>query len=161
MQRKKHKIRQFNLHIIEKAFITPTATSDAPVSLDNHWLTGFIQGDGSFQIQIQDYGTKPIRIVVEISQKTDYILKQIKDTFGGYIGYRKSQDTYSYTSSSFPRAAAFINYLDRYQVIARNLTIYQLWRKAYLCVQEKTHRTEKGLTAVKKLKAAMTLIRNL
>lgn len=153
------KIDQFNSHVINNAAIAPTFLDHSAVSLTNHWLAGFIQGDGSFQIQIQDHGTKPIRIVVEISQKTDYILKQIKDTFGGYIGYRKSQDTYSYTSSSFPRAAAFINYLDQYQVMSTNLTLYQLWRQAYLCIQKKAHLTERGREAVKKLKAAMTTIR--
>ena len=114
------KIEQFNSCLIAKTGGEKTQNHLDRIC-DNHWLAGFIQGDGSFQIQINNrekFNLKnQIIIAIQISQKTDYLLRLIKDTFGGVIYYYEPQDFYFYTSSSFGNAMKFIEYLDRYQVI--------------------------------------------
>ena len=73
----------------------------------NIWLAGFSDAYASFQIKIIKRITriKPeVRLNYQIDQKNDLLLTMIKDYLGGNIGYRKSQDTYYYDSTSFSSA---------------------------------------------------------
>jgi len=65
-----------------------------------------------------------VRLNYQIDQKKDYLLILIKNFFGGNIGYRKSQDTYYYGSTSFGSAKMVINYFDRYHLLSTKNTNY-------------------------------------
>jgi len=85
----------------------------------NHWLAGFSDADASFQIKVvnKPNRNKPeIRLNYQIDQKNNNILILIKEFFGGNIGYRKSQDTYYYGSTSFGSANKIIKYFDEYHL---------------------------------------------
>jgi len=87
--------------------------------LKNHWLAGFSDADASFQIKmINRINRIEIRLNFQIDQKRDNILLLIKDFFGGNIGYRKSQDTYYYGSTSFGSARNIINYFDAFHLLS-------------------------------------------
>lgn len=161
------KIEQFNTRLVPKVNCKPTE-SNSPVRLNNHWLAGFIQGDGSFQIKIvrrdRARSSPPshrteVRIVLQIDQKSDLILKQIQTVLNGSIGYRESQDTYYYSSVNFSNAFNLIKYLDKYQLMGYKLTQYWIWRKAYLQVQNQTHNTEQGRHCIIALKKTMSRIK--
>jgi hypothetical protein len=107
-------------------------TSD---NFSNHWLSGFTDADGSFQIKVVNRITKirpEIRLNFQIAssprrgedQKKDLILKRIKTFLGGNIGYRKSQDTYYYGSTSFGSAKNVIKYFDEYHLQSRKYLSY-------------------------------------
>lgn len=136
-----------------------------PFDLNNHWLAGFIQADGSFQIKILKRKHESlkkiteIRLVIQVDQKKKVLLQLIQDHLGGYIGYRAKQDTYYYSSVSFHNCALWLTYLDNYQVMGSSLTLYWMWRKCYLLVQEKMHLNSKGQEKIKKVKRKMTLLR--
>ena len=123
---------------------------------NNHWLSGFSDADASFQIKIINRITinKPeIILNYQIDQKKDLPLKIIKDHLGGNIGYRKSQDTYYYNSTSFGSAKKVIKYFDRFNLQSRKHVSYLKWRKVYILIQNKEHLTEKGLTKILKIKS--------
>lgn len=140
--------------------------------LDNHWLAGFLDADGSFQIQTLVSSPKgtgvasasprisgsrrvEIRLYVQIDQESRRLLDLIKDKFGGNIGYKKSQDSYYYSSTSFSSAKKFIWYLDRYHLLSSKHLNYLKWRKAYRLVQSQNHLTLEGQEKIKKLKSSM------
>ena len=54
----------------------------------------------------------------------------IKEIFGGNIGYRESQDTYYYGSTSFGSAKNVIRYFDNFHLQSRKYDNYLKWRKA-------------------------------
>ena len=84
---------------------------------NNHWIAGFSDADASFQIKIMDRRPRPeIRLNFQIEHQDNDLLVAIKDTFGGNIGYRKSQDRYYYGSSSFGSAKKVIKYFDTYHL---------------------------------------------
>jgi hypothetical protein len=99
------------------------------ISMDfnNHWLAGFSDADGSFQVKIlnRPFRNNPeIRLNFQIDQKSDYLLTYIKNFLGGNIGYRKSQDTYYYGSTSFGSAKNVIKYFDHFHLQSRKHISY-------------------------------------
>lgn len=143
---------------------------------NNHWIAGFSDADASFQIKIIPSNTcigntcisntnkkstcfasnRPeIRLNYQIDQKDNNILLQIKEFFGGNIGYRRSQDTYYYGSTSFGSAKKVISYFDNFHLQSSKYDNYLKWRKAYIIVQNKDHLTDLGVEKIIKLKSSM------
>jgi hypothetical protein len=114
----------------------------------NSWFAGFFLSDGCFQIKIVE-GQKrvlpEIRLVIQIDQKEIDLLLQIKEEFGGSIGFRQTQNTYYYSSVSFTSAKNIIKYFDRFHLMGAKLTQYLLWRKVCLKVEERFHLTPVGV----------------
>lgn len=79
----------------------------------------------------------------------------IKDVFGGNIGYRESQNTYYYGSTSFGSAKKVINYFDTFHLQSSKHINFLKWRKAYIIIQNKDHLMETGIEKIKKLKNSM------
>nr|YP_010437042.1 hypothetical protein NQY40_mgp40 [Ulva meridionalis]UTA96516.1 hypothetical protein [Ulva meridionalis]UTA96574.1 hypothetical protein [Ulva meridionalis]UTA96627.1 hypothetical protein [Ulva meridionalis]UTA96679.1 hypothetical protein [Ulva meridionalis]UTA96742.1 hypothetical protein [Ulva meridionalis] len=155
------RIQQFNAHLVPKLGSNPTK-QDSSCLLYNHWLAGFIQGDGSFQIKLLKVKTKlglRVQLTMQISLKTDLLLTDIKNNFGGYIGFRKPHNTYYYSSGSFVNAAKFIKYLDYYQVMGAKFRGYRLWKKAFEQVQNNAHLTSEGLETIKELKTLLSSVK--
>ena len=124
--------------------------------LKNHWLAGFSDADASFQIKVLNRSNKiEVRLNFQIDQKKDNILLLIKTFLGGNIGYRKSQDTYYYGSTSFGSAKNVINYFDYFHLLSSKHINYLKWRKAYLIIQKRDHLNEDGLNKIIKLKNTM------
>lgn len=122
----------------------------------NPWLAGFSDADASFQIKLVKRNNKTeVRLNFQIDQKKETLLLLIKEFLGGNIGYRKSQDTYYYGSTSFGSAKKVINYFDRYFLLSSKHTNYLKWRKAYLVIQNKDHLNKNGLEKIMKLKRTM------
>lgn len=130
-------------------------TLDSSKNFDNYWLAGFSDADASFQIKIIKRITrnKPeIRLNYQIDQKSNLLLNMIKEYLGGNIGYRKSQDTYYYGSTSFGSAKKVIGYFDQYHLQSRKHISYLRWRKVYRLIQDREHLTEKGLSKILTIK---------
>lgn len=125
---------------------------------NNHWLAGFTDADGSFQIKLLVLAKRTeVRLNFQIDQKKDYLLVLIKNFFGGNIGYRKSQDTYYYGSTSFGTAINFINYFDYFHLLSSKYLSYLKWRKAYLIIKNKDHLNKEGLKKIIQFKNDMSL----
>jgi len=122
-------------------------------TLDDYWFSGFAGAAASFQIKTllrmaltsRAKGAHPsrlrreIRLNFQVDQKTSPILAVIQEYFGGYVGYRRSQNTYYYGSTSFGVARRIVAYFDRFRLLSSKHTDYLKWRKAYLLVQRGEH----------------------
>lgn len=131
---------------------------DYDKNLNNYWLSGFADADASFQVKIIDRigRNKPeIRLNFQIDQKNKDILILIKNFLGGNLGYRSSQDTYYYGSTSYGSAKKVLDYFDRYSLLSSKYINYMKWRKVYLLIQNRDHLTESGICKIKKLKLSM------
>lgn len=143
-----------NSHSYFKTFTQFNVNTD--VNLNNYWLSGFSDADASFQIKLITRNKKTeVRLNFQIDQKKNDLLILIKHFLGGNIGYRKSQDTYYYGSTSFGSAKKVINYFDNFNLLSSKHVSYLKWRKAYILIQNKEHLTTSGLTKITKLKNTM------
>nr|YP_001648680.2 orf345 [Plakinastrella cf. onkodes DVL-2011]ABW83960.2 orf345 [Plakinastrella cf. onkodes DVL-2011] len=137
---------------------------DTSSLLENHWLAGFLDADGYLQVRVINRVRLDrkfpyeVRLHLKVDQKTKDILESIHEGWGGYVGYRKSQDTYYYQSTGFQHALKVISYLDRYHLSSKWLE-YRQWRRVYLLVQQGSHRTEVGVEKIKKIKKIMERMR--
>lgn len=86
-------------------------------------------------------------------QKSELLLNMVKEYLGGNIGYRKSQDTYYYGSTSFGSAKRVIEYFDHYHLQSRKHISYLRWRKVYRLIQNKEHLRDKGLSKILTIKS--------
>ena len=110
----------------------------------------------SFQIKVLNRSNKvEVRLNFQIDQKKNSVLLLIKEFFGGNIGYRKSQDTYYYGSTSYGSAKKVINYFDHFYLLSSKHINYLKWRKAYLIIQNKDHLNQDGISKIIKLKSTM------
>ena len=162
--RTKSKFNQICKNILDNKYVELKTLDFKPNldnSLENFWLAGFSDADASFQIKIIKREKKTeVRLNFQIDQKEDYLLKLIKDFLGGNIGYRKSQDTYYYGSTSFGSAKNVITYFDKYHLLSSKHVNYIKWRKAYIIIQNKDHLKEEGLNKIVKLKGTMNRLGN-
>lgn len=144
---------------------------------NNHWLAGFIDSDGSFQIKIRMSSNNPncsrskkpeVRLKLQIAQKQREILDAIRLFLAGptkkgvYIGERmqKSKNgseltTYYLETTSFSAFKRVANYIDHYPLISYKRLKYMWIRKAYLIVQSKDHINPEGLKKIQEFKEKM------
>lgn len=125
---------------------------------NNHWLAGFSDADASFQVKIlnRSIRNKPeVRLNYQIDQKNNISLMKIKNYIGGNIGYRKTQDTYYYGSTSFGSAKNVIEYFNKFNLQSRKHVSYLRWIKVYTLIQDRQHLTDKGLRKIIKIKSLM------
>jgi hypothetical protein len=79
----------------------------------------------------------------------------IQATFGGDLGYRKATNTYYYGSTSFTNARKIIRYFDHYHLLSSKHINYLKWRKVFLLIQGKAHRTPEGIKRILAIKGSM------
>jgi hypothetical protein len=124
--------------------------------LRNHWLAGFSDVNASFQIKVINLNEKTeIKLNFQIDHKNNDLLILIKKFLGGNIGYRKSQDTYYFGSTSFGSAKNVINYFDYFHLLSSKHINYLKWRKVYLIIQNKNYLNKDGIDKIIKLKNTM------
>jgi hypothetical protein len=131
-------------------------TLNSSDDFNNHWLAGFSDADASFQIKIINRSIRnkaEVRLNYQIDQKNNTLLMKIKEYIGGNIGYRKTQDTYYYGSTSFGSAKNVIEYFNKFNLQSRKHVSYLRWRKVYILIQNREHLTDKGLNKIIKIKS--------
>ena len=148
------KIEQYNTRLTKRFGLEKTSTSTL-IDFDTPWFAGFFDADGHLRIYIvfRKHRSNPeIRLLGQIDQKKDVLLIQIKSYLGGgYVGYRKRNDTYYYSTTSFPVQYNLLKYFDNFSLQYENSYLrYTILRKAYLLVQTKEHLTPLGLVKIKK-----------
>jgi hypothetical protein len=89
------------------------STRENLVKLNSH-------NDASFQIKliVKNNNKTEVRLNFQIDQKQNELLILIKNFLGGNIGYRKTQNTYYYGSTSFGSAKKVINYFDKFHLLS-------------------------------------------
>ena len=152
------KIIQYNTRLLKLKNLKLTEKQNFSFK-ENAWFSGFFLSDGCFQIKViqrQNKVLPEVRLVIQIDQKSADLLLQIKNEFGGSVGFRETQKTYYYSSVSFASAKNIIKYFDKFHLMGVKLTQYVLWRKVYLRIIQNFHLTEVGVKWIIGVKKRMS-----
>lgn len=130
--------------------------------LDPAFLTGFIDGEGSFIIKIMRSSTsctgwKVIPLLqIQLHRRDEELLKQIQTYFSGVGLLRKggTRDVVAYTVSSIEHLTkTILPHFDKYPLITQKVVDYMLWRKVLMIMAKKEHLTHEGMEKIVALKA--------
>jgi len=120
--------------------------------LDNYWLCGFTDADGSFTIHLSNSKTHKLgynlKLEYKLVQKYDEILLAVKEAFGGHCNYDTKGLVYRYKFASLKEQYKIINYFDKYQLNSNKYIRYLKWRKCYLLYLERQHLHSSGLQKI-------------
>ena len=100
----------------------------------------------------KDWLNQEVLLIFYIENKTDNLLKLIKQNFGGYIGFNLNKNSYYYCTNNFGSAKKIINYFDQYHLLSSRHVNFLKWRKTYVIIQDKDNLTNSALDKIIKLK---------
>ncbi len=119
----------------------------ASLTKNNAWLTGFVEGDGNFNVQIRSHTTA---IRISITQKERYVLDLINELFPGSISASNNpRPHFKYSAGSISTRNDWIRYLTKFSLKGHKNIQYIRWLKCHRLVIQGLHKTEKGLAQIK------------
>ena len=142
-----------------------TPASLAPVEfntkLDPYYITGFVDGQGCFLINIDSKSDRKLGYAVSLSFKLKLdlrdkeILEKFIDFFKvGNITIRKDEYI-EYIISSIKDIEVIIHYFDTYPLISQKWSDYQLFKRTFELIKCKEHLTVEGLQKALSFKAVL------
>lgn len=118
--------------------------------LNNYWLSGFTDADGSFTIHMSKSKTHilgySLKLEYKISQKYEDVLLGVKETFGGFMFHDGS--VFRYRFASLKEQHKLIDYFDKHQLNSSKFIRYLKWRKCYRLYLEKQHLMPIGIAKI-------------
>ena len=116
---------------------------------NNAWLTGFVEGDGNFNIQIRPHTTA---VRVSITQKERGVLNLINVIFAGSVWVSKNPlEHFKYSAGSIKTRSDWVRYFSRYPLKGNKNIQYMRWLKCHKIVIQGLHKTEEGLAQIKSI----------
>ena len=145
--------------ILSQKWISPSITLLPPtqkIDLNNAWLSGFLDADGSQGIFIAKSSThrqkRSVRLEIKISQKNEIIPKLLHSLFLNSSFYKDNMNIYRWKITAMKNQPQIINYLDKNSLQSRKYIQYFILRRTFRLMLRKEHQTEKGLNTVYKYK---------
>ena len=129
----------------------------ASLTKNNGWLTGFVEGDGNFNVQIRSHTTA---IRISITQKERYVLDLINELFPGSISASNNpRRHFKYSAGSISTRNDWIRYFTKFSFKGHKNIQYIRWLKCHRLVIQGLHKTEKGLAQIKLLNSQICIMR--
>lgn len=114
--------------LVKEYFDNETFLSNSEVSLNDGWLSGFIDAEGCFSSSLRK---NSISLKFSIRQvDTSSVVDNIKNILeGGSISRGKNNLNSYYWSSTNPIKCLLIDYLDEYNLHSKKIIDYERWKK--------------------------------
>ncbi len=121
------------------------------LSMDNHWLAGFTQANGSFYVKV----VKSKNIQTGYSIRLEYSLKENSNLPLKLLYYLfkkgkvfQCNTGWCYKSSGYKTAVKLIDYFDKYSLFGVKYTSFLKFRKVYIMITEGKHLEDKGIKKI-------------
>lgn len=125
------------------------------------YISGFIDGEGTFYIKIAKCSTIKTGYSVQLSfgltlhSRELALLKLIQGEFSGIGFIWDGGGQIQYQISNIKQLDILIAHLDKYPLLTRKLSDFLLFKQAWEMVVKKEHLTEEGLIKIVSIKAMM------
>ncbi len=110
-----------------------------PLNLDNAWLSGFVDAEGCFSVQLfkKNY---LFRIRFILGQKNEFeLLNRIKILLSNGSIEHKSDNFYTYVLDGLKNVALLFSYFDRFPLKSQKAKSYKKWVSLYYSLKNKDH----------------------
>ena len=138
--------------------------SDREISkLDPNWITGFIDGEGSFTCSVvEDERLKTGWEVksyfqIKLHERDKPVLVEIQKSLGVGKISNAGPDAVQWRVQSIKELEKVINHFDQYPLITKKRADFELFKRVFFLIENKEHITPSGLRKIVALKAAMNL----
>ena len=148
-----------------KRFISFVQNPVNPVkpTLDNYWLSGFIDAEGCFRIKIEQDGN--IKLIFELSQKEYLVILNIKELFPnlkGNLRFDLTRDIWILSFSQKESRKQLIQYLSRFPLKSHKNVVFNKWLKAHRIMETpKEFKQEDWKLKIEKLSQDLNNWRNI
>ena len=119
--------------------------------LEPGWITGFVDGEGCFNINIvqnKNYKTGfsvEVRFSIGLRAEDKPILELIKNNLNVGSVIKEGSQIFKFRLSSVKDLEVLINHLDKYPLLTKKYADYILWKKVFNIVKKKEHRVPPSL----------------
>lgn len=126
--------------------------------LNPNFITGFIDAEGSFLINIQPRSSLGFSISlsfkIKLHPKDKELLERILYFFNVGKIYTRKGGYIEYIVNSMKDLEIIINQLNDYPLITQKLSDYKLFKLVFVSIKQKKHLTNKGFQVILSLKAS-------
>ena len=163
-----HRINQLSLWIhifnLKQYYSYPCIMIPILPSLNDGWLSGFIDAEGCFNVSIHNRkNTKTnsrvmLRFILD-QKNSESLFKSIYNLFNyGFISLRfKTNNVFRFTINSFEGLVFVRQYLDNFPLKTKKLISYSLWLKILNMILNKEHLDIEGLNIIEKLSKTINI----
>ena len=163
-------ITQYNLWQIRSystsaiLLLSATPTGPANFKLNPWWVTGFVDGDGSFILNIyQNSRLKTgwnvkLFLYISLHCKDKTLLEQIKNFFGvGSIIFNENKNVARLLVYSIQELEIIIQHFTKFILITHKRADFELFKQAFWLMKNKDHLTKAGLEKFLAIRASQNL----
>ncbi len=129
--------------------------------IDGGFISGFSDGEGCFYVSISKTSKRKIGWSVQLvfsigvhEQDLNLLIKIQKFLTIGKIS-KLSKSAYQYRITSLEDSALLLEHFEKFPLITRKWSDYQLWKQVFYLVKAKEHLTKEGFLKILALKASM------
>ena len=133
--------------------------------LNNWWITGLIDAEGSFGVNLTKNNTRKLGYIIAVyielgmNYKDKTLIYKIKDAFNsGNIFYNPNDKTYKWKVSDVNQISnKIIPHFKKYFLLTQKRADFEIFAKVINIIETKEHLTLKGLQEIINLKASLNL----
>jgi hypothetical protein len=128
-------------------------------SLNPYWVSGFIDGDGSFTASLEpNTSYVNLRLIIGLNKRESFLMQKIFEFFGnkGRINFSSDKQVVYYTIGNIKDLSEkIIPHFDKYKLIGYKNIHYLIWRDIFNKVKSKAHLTQEGINQILVLRSKL------
>lgn len=122
--------------------------------LNPYWISGFIDGDGSFFITINNQNNHVSAwLSIGLSAREKLLLDKIQNFFSGKGGiyFSKYNSVVEWKVFKIHDLVSISSHFESYPLIGLKLKKFEIWKEILPLIENKFYLTQEGLTQIKSL----------
>lgn len=120
------------------------------------WVTGFIEGDGSFFISLRSVANRAgvgvvANIIINLNYRDEPVLLKIKNFFQdiGGIYWRDANRVVGWKATKLNDILSVISHFDTYPCVGKKHLNFLIWKEVVTLMKKKEHLTPEGIIKIK------------